>query len=187
MKILAAILIAGLCTGAQAQTHRDPLNEREVELMRDSAQEPAKRIDLIVGFARERMTAIERLRAAAKPSASDPETIASLLGDLATLIDELDDNLSMYGGHSEDLRRPLRHVLDAEADFSQKLKALDEKATPLQKRQFAAALEDASESIKASTENARAMLADQLEKKGEEKDKAKLDRDDASQRQAAEH
>lgn len=175
MKVLIAILMAGLCAGAQAQMHHDPLNDREVDQMRDSAQDPKKRIDLLIGFSRDRVLTIERLRTSNKAGLADAGKVADLLTDLAALIDEMDDNLVMYNGHSEDLRRPLRHVLDAEAEFQKKLATLNDNATPLQKHRFAAALEDASESIKSSTESARAMLADQVEKKGEEKSKEKPD------------
>ncbi len=185
MKLLTQILLMVLCAGAQAQMHHDPLNDREVDQMRENAQDPKKRIDLILAFARERVLAIERLRGATKPGLDDPGKVADLLTDVAALIDELDDNLAMYNGHSEDLRRPLRHVLDAETEFQQKLKALDGNATPLQKRRFAAALEDASDSLNSSMESAHAMLADQLEKKGEEKDKEKLDRQEAKEKQDA--
>ena len=171
VKILATILLAVLCAAAQAQTHHDPLNEREIDQMRESAQDPKKRIDLLIAFARERVLAIERLHSATKPALGDADKIADLLSDLAVLIDELDDNLAMYNGHSEDLRRPLRHVLDAEEEFQQEDDALNDTATPLQKRRFSAALEDASDSLQSSTESAHAMLADQIEKKGEEKSK----------------
>lgn len=181
MKILAAILLVSLCAGAQAQVHHDALNEREIDQLRETAQDPKKRIDLLIAFTRERVLAIERLRSATKPGLDDSGKVADLLGDLAALIDELDDNLAMYSSHSEDLRRPLRHVLDAEAEFQQKLNALNDNATPMQKRRFSAALEDVLDSMQSSTESARAMLADQIEKKGEEKDKEKLDRKEAQQ------
>jgi hypothetical protein len=179
MKTFVTILLAVFCTASQAQTHHDPLNEREIEQMRDNAQDPKKRIDLIIAFARERVLAIERLHSATNPALSDADKIADLLSDLAVLIDELDDNLAMYNGHSEDLRRPLHHVLDAEEEFQKKIDALNDAATPLQKRRFSAALEDASDSLRSSTETARAMLADQIEKKGEEKSKGKQAREDA--------
>jgi hypothetical protein len=181
VKILAAILLVALCAGAQAQAHHDPLNEREIDQLRETAQDPKKRIDLLIAYTRERVLAVERLRGTTKPGLEDSGKVADLLSDLAVLIDELDDNLAMYDSHSEDLRRPLRHVLDAEADFQQKLNALNDTATPLQKRRFLAALEDASDSLQSSTESARTMLADQIEKKGEEKDKQKLDRKEAQQ------
>ena len=179
MRILAAILLASLCAGAQTQPRHDPMNDREVDQMRGSAQQPQQRIELLIAFSRERILAVERLRGASRPAPDDPAKIADLLGDLAALIDELDDNLDMYNFHGEDLRRPLRHVLDAEAEFLQELKAVGDSATPARKRRFAVALKDASDALQASTEAAREMLASQLEKKGEEKNKQKLDRREA--------
>lgn len=187
MKNLPALpligLLIGLCAAAGAQSRHDPLNPREVDQMRECAQEPKKRIDLLISFAQERMLAIERLRSAAQPTTDNSGRIADFLADLAAIVDELDDNLEMYNGHSEDLRRPLRHVLDAEAEFLQKLEALSDNATSLQKRRLAAALADASDSVKGSSDGARAMLAKQIAKRGEEKNKEKLDRQEARQAQ----
>jgi hypothetical protein len=171
MMLVAILLVA---FSASAQTHRDPLIDREVDEMRESAQNPKQRIDYLIGFARERVLAIERLRTPTQPGLNDDGKMAELLGDLAALIDELDDNLEMYNSHSEDLRHPLRHVIDAESEFQQKLKALSDNATPLRKHRIAVALEDASDSLHDSTESARAMLADQLEKKGAEKNDEKV-------------
>ncbi len=135
--VLVAGLLVGLCAGAGAQMRHDPLNAREVDQMRESAQEPKKRIDLLISLCPRARAGHRHACAATKPSGSDDSgKIADLLDDLAALIDELDDNLEMYNGHSEDLRRPLRHVLEAEAEFLKKLEALNENATPLQKRQF---------------------------------------------------
>ncbi len=184
MKLLTALLLFTLCAGANAQRRHDPLNDREVDQLRETAQEPQRRIDLLISYARDRVVAVDRLRSATKPGLDDPAKMAELLSDIAYLIDELDDNLSMYNGHSEDLRRSLRHVIAAESDFLVKLKALDATATPMQKRRFFAALEDASDSIRTSSESARAMLADQLEKKGEEKHKEKLDRQESRDSQS---
>lgn len=175
-----ASALVGLCGGAGAQMRHDPLNPREVEQMRESAQLPKKRIDLLISFARERMLAIDRLHGAAdadtaksvgRNGVDNSGKISDLLADLAALIDELDDNLTMYSRHSEDLRRPLRHVLDTEAEFLPKLEALNESTTPLQKRQLSAALEDALDSVRTSRESAQTMLAGQIEKKGEDKEK----------------
>jgi hypothetical protein len=191
MRMLTARLLFGLCviglwTGAQAQKHHDPLTSREVDQMRDSAQEPNRRIDLLIGFARERVMAIDRLSSATntgttKDGLDDAAKLTELLGDLADLIDELDDNLAMYSEHSEDLRRPLRHVLQAEAGFQRKLKTLGDNATPPQKRRIAAALEDAFDSLQSSMEGANAMLASQIAKRGEEKNKEDLDRQEAQE------
>jgi hypothetical protein len=180
VKILTAVLLIAITAASVAQNRHDPLNAREVEQMRDSAQDPKKRVELVLSFARERMLAIERLRTASKPGSNDQVTVASLLADLAGIIDELDDNLDMYNRHSEDLRNPLRHVLDAESEFQKKLAELGESATAQQKRIFSAALEDATDSIKTSSETARNMLADQIAKKGELKNKDKASRSPSS-------
>jgi len=169
VKIFTAILLFSFCLDAQSQTRHDPLNSREVDLLRENAQKPQKRIDLLIGFAQERMLAIDRLGTATTPGQGNAGKIAALLEELANLIDELDDNLDMYNGHGEDLRRPLRRVLDAEAEFQQQLKALNDNATSIQKQRFATALADASDSLNSSTESARAMLASQQQKKLEQK------------------
>jgi hypothetical protein len=183
MKIPAIILLFSLCAPAFAQSRHDPLNTREVEQMRENAQDPKKRVDLLLSFANERVMAIERLRTVAKPSPNDPDTLVDLLTDLAALIDELDDNLAMYNNHSEDLRKPLHRVLDAEAQFQKKLAELGESSSSTQRRRFAAALEDAADSLAASTESARAMLADQIAKKGEAKENTKQAHSDKGHQQ----
>jgi hypothetical protein len=180
MKMLVALLLAGLCASAHGQTRHDPLNSREVELMRDSAQEPIRRIDLLIGFSRERVMTVEQLHGTAKDGGDNAGTLAGILDELTDLIDELDDNLEMYSKHGADLRRPLSHVLEAEAELHQKLRSLEDSATPPEKRRIAIALEDASDSLQSSMDSAKSMLAAQIEKRGEEKDKEKLDRQEAN-------
>lgn len=175
MKILVAVLLAALCACALGQSRNDPLTSREVDLLRDTAQQPPQRIRLLISFAEQRMLAAERLRNPARPGFTDPDKVSDLLGELAAVVDELDDNLAMYNGHSEDLRHALRHVLDAEEKFLKRLNALEDGAPPQQKRSFAAALADASESVRSSRESAQAMLTDQIAKKGEAKEKEKID------------
>ena len=102
--------------------------------------------------------------------------------ELAAVIDELDDNLEMYNGHSEDLRRPLRHVLEAEAEFLPKLEALNEEQLHCRSSAWRRQLEDAADSVRSSSGSARAMLDGQVAKKGEEKDKEKRGRPEARQR-----
>jgi len=187
VKIVSTLLVAGIvaafCPCAPAQMGRDPLTSREVELLRDSAQEPKRRIDLLIGFTRERVMAVEQLHVTAKDGVDNSAKLAAMLDELADLIDELDDNLAMYSKRGDDLRRPLRHVLEAEGEFEQKLKPLENSASPEEKRRIAIALEDATDSLQSSMDSAKVMLASQLEKRGEEKDKEKLDRQEAKQRQ----
>ena len=195
MRMLTAFLLFVLCAGAPAQTRHDPLTSIEVDRMRDSAPDPKRRIDLLLGFARERLLAVERLRGAANPGPNrvhgDDAKAEELLGDFALLIDELDDNLAMYSKRGEDLRLSLRHVLDAEAGFQQTLKGFAEQAALPgsrgvethgretnggETRGMAAALEDASDSLQSSSESANAMLAAAIRKRGEVQDEKKRGR-----------
>lgn len=116
--------------------------------------------------------AVDQLCGTANASPNAGAKQEELLGDFAMIIDELDDNLAEYNQRGEDLRPTLRHVLGAESEFQQKLKALADRSTPQQMRWLVTALEDASESLQGSTESTNAMLASQVVKKGEEKSKA---------------
>ena len=188
MKRLAVLLVL-LCVGAPAQMRHDPLTSLEVDQMRDSAQDPRRRIDLLLGFARARLLAVERLHGAASPAPHDAAKAEELLGDFALVIDELDDNLAMYSKHGGDLRHHLRRVLDAEVGFRQRLSALAERVALSQARRvethsnethgndkesrdvelhsMATALEEAADSLQSSSESANAMLAAEVRKRGE--------------------
>ncbi len=161
-----------LCAGVSAQTRHDPLSSIEVDQMRGSAQEPGKRIQLLLGFARVRLLGAEKLRIDAKSSRKELAKAEELLGDFALLIDELDDNLDMYKKRGEDLRAALRRVLDAEAVFQQELKELTARIAQAQPQGpttvgLAAAMEDAAESLQTSSESAGAMLAAEEQKWGQ--------------------
>jgi Asp-tRNA(Asn)/Glu-tRNA(Gln) amidotransferase A subunit family amidase len=155
-------VLLAIAVPTAAQSHPDPLTEREVDKMRDTAQDPAKRIDLLLSFTRQRIDSLEHLA----PSVNDADTarVRELLGEIAAIVDELDSNLSMYDGRGQDLRHPLHRVLDAEAGFQQRLKALFDAATPVRRQSFAAALQDAAESIRDSSESARTLLDEQSHK-----------------------
>src|SRR5579884_2856913 len=103
--LLPALLVACLSSVAGAQTHtRDPLTEQEVDQMRETADFPNKRLELMIGFARARMKSIEDLRAATKVPPERPAKIHDLLQDFLALLDEVDDNIDMYGAHKTDMR-----------------------------------------------------------------------------------
>ena len=174
--VLLLALLCMLYGGALAQTRRDPLTSLEVDQMRDSAPDSKRRIGLLLGFAGARLLAVERLLGAVHPDPRDVAKAEELLGDFALLIDELDDNLAMYSKHGEDLRPQLRRVLDAEAGFQPRLKAIADHAAEPQTtgvethstdpHGMAAALEEASDSLQSSSESANAMLAAENLKRG---------------------
>ena len=74
-------LLLGTCVPYGAAQKRDPLNEKEIDEMRESADWPDKRIELMVKFARARMAAIDQLRADGKSAKDRPMQIHDLLED----------------------------------------------------------------------------------------------------------
>jgi septal ring factor EnvC (AmiA/AmiB activator) len=161
-----------------AQRHHDPLNDSEVDQLRETAQEPAKRMKLYVGFAKARMEMIHHLRTDPALMGKDDEEMRSRLEDLASLVDEIDDNLDEYNGKSQDLRKPLKQVVEMDSDFQVKLTELKRTSTEAQLRNYGFALEDAMDSVNESADSARAMLQDQVSKRGKPKENEKEDKED---------
>jgi hypothetical protein len=177
---ISLMLLSFLGTGitALAQRHRDPLNDDEVNQLREAAQEPEKRVKLYVGFAKTRMEMIEHMRTDPKLMGENDSELSARLQDLATLVDEIDDNLDDYNDKTQDLRKPLKSVIEMDSDFQVKLTELKRTSTPEQLRNYGIALEDATDSVSESADSARAMLQDQLAKRGNVKEDAKKDKEE---------
>jgi len=177
---ISLMLLSFLGTGitALAQRHRDPLNDDEVNQLREAAQEPEKRVKLYVGLAKTRMEMIEHMRTDPKLMGENDSELSARLQDLATLVDEIDDNLDDYNDKTQDLRKPLKSVIEMDSDFQVKLTELKRTSTPEQLRNYGIALEDATDSVSESADSARAMLQDQLAKRGNVKEDAKKDKEE---------
>jgi len=161
-----------------AQKHRDPLNDKEIDELRETAQEPAKRMKLLAGYAKARMEMIEHMRTDPKLAGENGEEIRKLLEDFAYLIDEIDNNLDMYNQRTEDLRRPLKTIVEMDSDFQLKLRTIKETSSAAELRNIGFSLENATDSVNESADSARAMLADQVAKRGKPKDNDKEDKED---------
>ena len=106
-----------------AQRRRDPLNPLEIDQLRDAMLDPDERLKLYVKFSRDRMTKLEQMR-------SDPKTTDrarqthDMLEDFLGVYDELNDNIDMYVGRKDDIRKPLKVIIEADTEFQSKLRAL---------------------------------------------------------------
>lgn len=174
---LMLLLFVGAGLSALAQRYHDPLNDKEVNDLRETAQEPEKRLKLYVGFAKARMEMIQNMRTNPKLMGEDGAEMRNRLEDLATLVDEIDDNLDEYNDKSQDLRKPLKSVIEMDSDFQVKLTEMKRTSTPDQLRDFGIALEDATDSVNESADSARAMLQDQLAKRGNVKEETKKEKE----------
>lgn len=165
-----ALTVSALLTIPMTAQHRhDPLNNKEIDQLREFAQDPPERIKLLLKFTRARMAAVEQLSSNRKLADAERDKLTQAMEDFTDLVDELDDNLSNYDKLSKDLRKPLHDVIAADTEFQIKLRAMKERVGGQDRSDYALALEAAMDSVNSSAESSRAMLAEQIAKKGEEK------------------
>jgi hypothetical protein len=120
------VVLAALTVPCAAQRHAD-LAPAEVDELRDSMMEPDTRLKLFVKFARARVDALEQVRIDPKiPAADRPGQIHDKLQDFLDIYDELNDNIDMYVDRKDDIRKPLKVVMEADAEFQTKLKAFQD-------------------------------------------------------------
>jgi len=159
---LGAVLLLSLTSlaGAQVKT-RDPLTEQEVDQMRETADFPDKRIELMIGFARARMKSIDDLRTASKVPPDRPEKIHDLLQDFLALLDEIDDNVDMYDSHKTDMRKGLRLLIEADSEWQLQLRRLKEQSPPEEVQQYSFVLSNIKDAVNESAQNSRETLQEQ--------------------------
>jgi hypothetical protein len=157
-----ALLLFVFVGRSQAQ-RRDPLNEKEIDEMRESADWPDKRLELMVKFARDRMTAIDELRANGKAAKDRPMQIHDLLEDFSALLDEIDDNVEMYGSHKADMRKGLMLLIEANSEWQLKLRRLKEQSPPEELSQYSFVLANTTDAVNDSADDARKELQEQNE------------------------
>ena len=164
------LLLAAVALPAVAQRHRDPLTQVEIDQVRDTSWEPKLRLPLYVEFARSRLVKLEEAR-------NDPKTkdrarqTHDLLDDFQLLYDELNDNIDTYVDRKDDIRKPLKTVIDADTEFQAKLRALKDAAdVPRQEaQQYEFVLTNALETLDSSAEDHRKLLAEQEEQSKQKK------------------
>jgi len=158
---LAVTLIAATRSSLWAQQRRDPLNPLEIDQLRDAMLDPDQRLKLYVQFSRDRMTKLEQMR-------SDPKTTErarqthDMLEDFLAVYDELNDNIDMYAGRKDDIRKPLKAIIEADTEFQAKLRALKNSAigNADEVKQYEFQLTDALDTVDSSADDHRKTVAD---------------------------
>ena len=144
-----------------AQRRRDPLNPLEVDQLRDAMLDPNERLKLYIKFSRDRMAKLEQMR-------SDPKTTDralqthDMLQDFLSVYDELNSNVDMYVGRKDDIRKPLKSVIEADTEFQSRLRAIKDSANanPTEAKQYEFLLTDALDTVDSSAEDHRKTLAE---------------------------
>jgi hypothetical protein len=167
---LLLLVLLGATSLASAEKKRDPLNTQEIDELREAAQEPNKRLALLIKYMKARMLAIQQLQADPKIVDRDQQ-IHDLLDDFNYLHDEFDDNLDMYTRQSTDFRKALKSAVEAYSDWQLRLRTLKDTAKPDETRKFGFVLETALENVNAGADETRELLAEQERAKKGKKEK----------------
>jgi hypothetical protein len=156
------LLLLAFVSSGFGQRRRDPLTQPEIDQIRDTSWEPALRLPLYVQFARTRLVKLEEVRGDPKTKNRAKPT-HDLLDDFQLLYDELNDNIDTYVDRRDDIRKPLKIVIDADTEFQAKLRALKDAANipGSESQQYEFVLNNAIETVDSSTEDHRKLLADQ--------------------------
>lgn len=165
MKAFGVLVLVILSTSSfiSAQRHRDPLTQPEIDKIRDTSWEPKLRLPLYVDFARARLVKLEQIRSDPK-SADRARQTHDLLDDFQLLYDELNDNIDTYVDRHDDIRKPLKTIIDADTEFQAKLRALkDADVSREEAERYEFVLNNAVETVDASTEDHKKLLQDQEE------------------------
>lgn len=162
---LRLFVILGMLLGASAawaQHRRDPLTQPEIDQIRDASWEPRQRLKLYVDFARARLVKLEQMRSDPKTTNRAKQT-HDLLDDFQLLYDELNDNIDTYVERQDDIRKPLKLIIDADTEFQAKLRALKDAAgiPAAEAGAYEFVLSNALDTVDSSTEDHRKLLADQ--------------------------
>jgi hypothetical protein len=156
----AGLLLLATCVGS-AQRRRDPLTQSEIDQVRDASWEPQKRLALYVSFARDRLTKLETVRS--DPKTKDrPQQTHDFLDAFLRIYDELNDNIDTYIGRKNDIRKPLKAVIEADTEFQAKLRALKDSADvkPEEAGQYEFVLSNALDTVDTSAEDHRKLQVD---------------------------
>ncbi len=162
---LAIAVALLLVMGAWAQQRRrDPLNDLEIDKVRDSALDPEVRLKLYVDFARARLDTLEKVRADTKAEDREKHT-RDALQDFLDVYDELDDNVDTFADRKDDLRKALKPVIEADTEFGAKLRAFKASlaSTPKEAESYAFLLGSAMDTVDSASKDHRDLLAEQEE------------------------
>src|ERR1700737_665242 len=120
LMLIIAVMAAG-------ERRRDPLTQAEIDQVRDASWEPQQRLGLYMKFARSRLVALEQMRNDPKTKDRAAQT-HDQLDDFLLIYDELNDNVDTYLSRKDDIRKPLKLIIEADTEFQAKFRGLKDPA-----------------------------------------------------------
>jgi hypothetical protein len=163
---LLALLLSSVCSLAlHAQKDKDPLDDNEIDQIREVRDQPVQRIKLYLKFIDERITTIKQL--GANPKAEDRKAeLRAKLEEFTRLSDELQDNLDTFDDAHADIRKALKDLVAASAKWPDVLK----QAAPDPAYDFSQ--ETALDAAQSTSDQAKQLLESQQKYFAEHKDEA---------------
>jgi hypothetical protein len=157
--------ILSLCAAIPGTAQRrDPFTQPEVDEIRDTSWEPQLRLSLYVKFARARLVAIEQMKNDPKVKDRAQQT-HDRMDDFLLIYDELNDNIDTYVDRKDDIRKPLKVIIDADTEFQAKLRALKDSTdvAPEDAQRYEFVLTNALDTVDSSAGEHRQLMTDQQE------------------------
>jgi hypothetical protein len=144
-----------------AQQRRDPLNPLEIDQLRDAMLDPVERLKLYVQFSRDRLVKLEEMRNNPKTT-ERPRQTHDMLEDFLAVYDELNNNIDMYVDRKDDIRKPLKLIVEADTEFQSKLRALKNSANTnaAETSEYEFVLTDALDTVDSSADDHRKTITE---------------------------
>ncbi|PYU92696.1 MAG: hypothetical protein DMG26_03965 [Acidobacteria bacterium] len=167
------------------QTKKSVLTNDEDDKLREE-QDPAKRIELYLAFAQDRLDRFVNFRSKpADPNYDTGEYLDRLLGEYIAVDDELKDWIEYQYGRTGDMRAGLHALLERGPRQLEQLRQVQESPDAFA-HDYASSLRDAIDDLTDTLDGASKALADQEKKFGELKREAKADARAAKEREKEE-
>src|SRR5271155_942874 len=112
LALAAILLLAGVVPLALSQSKSDPLNDAEVEQVREVADQPVARVKLFMKFIEQRTDAMNEMSGDTRTQ-NKPLKFHNLMEEYTRLVDELQDNLDNYDETHSDVRKALKELVPA--------------------------------------------------------------------------
>jgi hypothetical protein len=161
--MIALVVLFCWLAPARAQLRpREPLTPDEIDQLRDAAMDPYARLKLFIHFARARLAALEQIRKDPKVTDRAQQT-HDRLQEFVDIYDELNENIDNFISRKEDMRRPLRAVIEADNDLRARLLALKgaPDAGPKEVDQYRFLLDNALEAVATGVQDHKQLLEEQ--------------------------
>jgi hypothetical protein len=162
----AVLLLAAMLARPLLAQHHADLAPAEIDQLRDAALEPDNRLKLYVKFARARLAALEEVRTNPKITAADrPAQIHDKMQNFLEIYDEMNDNIDMYLDRKNDIRKPLKVIIEADTEFKTRLRAFHDAVAAGKEdtKPYEFIMANSLDTLSGSADDHRQLLAEQEE------------------------